>query len=128
VSAVLRFDSSGLVPAVVQDAATREVLLVGFMNVDALEQTRRTGLLHLWSRSRQALWLKGEQSGNYQQVTEIRVNCENNSLLVLVRPQGPACHDGYASCFYRRLDENGETEVIADRQFDPALIYKEPSG
>jgi phosphoribosyl-AMP cyclohydrolase len=125
VSTELHFDSAGLVPAVVQDAGTRDVLLVGFMSREALDQTRSTGLLHLWSRSRQALWLKGEQSGNFQRVEEIRVNCENNSLLILVRPDGPACHDGYASCFYRRLDADGTVEIITERIFDPASVYKE---
>jgi phosphoribosyl-AMP cyclohydrolase len=119
----LRFDENGLVPAVVQDAGTGMVLLLGYMNRAALDATRRTGLLHLWSRSHSALWLKGESSGNYQRVEEVRINCEANSLLVLVRPQGPACHDGYATCFYRRLGADGTPEAIYDRLFDPAQVY-----
>jgi phosphoribosyl-AMP cyclohydrolase len=121
----LRFDENGLVPAVVQDAGTGMVLMLGYMNRAALDATRRTGLLHLWSRSRSTLWLKGESSGNYQHVEEVLLNCEANSLLVLVRPQGPACHDGYATCFYRRLGEDGTPETIYDRLFDPARVYSD---
>jgi phosphoribosyl-AMP cyclohydrolase len=119
----LRFDEDGLMPAVVQEAESKQVLILAYMNREALEATRRTGKLHLWSRSRQKLWLKGESSGNVQLVEEIRVNCEGNSLLVLVRPHGPACHDGYATCFYRRLEEDGSTEVVEERVFDPAEVY-----
>src|SRR5439155_22783457 len=103
----LSFDGQGLIPAVVQDGDVGTVLLLGYMNREALEATIPTGMLHLWSRSRQALWRKGEQSGNFQWVDEVRVNCEADSLLVLVRPRGPACHDGYQSCFYRRLESGG---------------------
>lgn len=119
----LRFDEQGMVPAVVQDAVSGMVLVLAYMNREALDATRHTGFLHLWSRSRNALWLKGESSGNYQGVEEVRINCEGNSLLVLVRPQGPACHDGYATCFYRRLREDGAPEVIHERLFDPAQVY-----
>ena len=136
----LRFDGQGLIPAVVQDGDAGTVLLLGYMNREALEATIRTGVLHLWSRSRQALWRKGEQSGNFQLVNEVRVNCEADSLLVLVRPQGPACHDGYQSCFYRRLesaaretrgmDGTDEIEdivvgatVVLEQLFNPDDVY-----
>ncbi len=119
----LRFDDGGLIPVIVQDAHTGAVLLLAYMNREALDQTYRTGLLHLWSRSRGQLWMKGEISGNYQRIEELRVNCETNSLLALVQSEGPACHDGYESCFYRRLDGSGTATVIANRMFDPRLVY-----
>lgn len=119
----LRFDKDGLVPVVAQDADTGQVLLLAYMNREALDATLSTGKLHLWSRSRGALWLKGEQSGHYQSVQEIRLNCEGNSLLALVRPLGPACHDGYSTCFYRRLATSGDAKVVEPRVFDPAEVY-----
>jgi phosphoribosyl-AMP cyclohydrolase len=122
-SELLSYDERGLVPVVVQDKETREVLMLAYMDKEALEATRRTGKLHLRSRSRGVLWLKGETSGHYQLVDEIRINCEGNSLLALVRPRGPACHDGYSTCFYRRLEADGSTQVVAERLFDPEDVY-----
>lgn len=120
----LTFDAQGLVPAVVQEGASGAVLLLGYMNAEALATTLASGELHLWSRSRARLWRKGEQSGHRVLVDEVRVNCEGNSLLVLARLAGPgACHDGYRSCFYRRLSAEGPPCVIADRAFDPATVY-----
>src|SRR6266702_2923121 len=100
----VQFDEQKIIPVVVQDSVTRTVLFLGYMNPDALLATQSTGLLHLWSRSRNYLRVKGERSGHYQGVEEIRLNCDGRSLLVLVRPEGPAGHNGYESCFYRRLD------------------------
>ena len=117
------FDDQGLLPVVVQDVDTREVLMLAYMNREALEASTGTGRLHLWSRTRNALWLKGERSGNYQLVEEILVNCEGNSLLVLVRSQGPACHHGYDTCFYRSLQPDGSTRVRGERSFDPEVVY-----
>ncbi|MGQ9768458.1 MAG: phosphoribosyl-AMP cyclohydrolase, partial [Anaerolineae bacterium] len=94
----------GLIPAVVQDARTLQVLMVAWMDADALERTRATGEAHFWSRSRQALWRKGETSGNVMRVREIRVDCDADTLLLLVDPAGPACHTGSVSCFYRLLE------------------------
>jgi phosphoribosyl-AMP cyclohydrolase len=122
-SELLRYDERGLVPVVVQDKETGQVLMLAYMDAEALEATQRTGKLYLRSRSRGVLWLKGETSGHYQLVDEIRMNCEGNSLLALVRPQGPACHDGYATCFYRRLQPDGGTQIVAERLFDPEEIY-----
>ncbi|MGQ9490166.1 MAG: phosphoribosyl-AMP cyclohydrolase [Anaerolineae bacterium] len=99
-----RFDAHGLIPAVVQDARTLQVLMVAWMDADALERTRATGEAHFWSRSRQALWRKGETSGNVMRVREIRVDCDADTLLLLVDPAGPACHTGSVSCFYRLLE------------------------
>ena len=122
----VRFGDDGLVPAVLQDAASRQVLMVGFMNAEALAATRATGLVHFWSRSRARLWRKGETSGNVSRVVETRVNCERNSLLLLVEQAGAICHDGYATCFYRRVDEASGLEVVEPRAFDPAEVYGEP--
>jgi len=99
----IRFDQRGLVPAVVQDAAGGEVLMLAWMNDEALRLTRETGQAHFWSRSRGELWHKGASSGNVMRVREIRVDCDADTLLLLVDPAGPACHTGRPSCFYRRL-------------------------
>ncbi len=99
-----RFDSQGLLTAVVVDSTTREVLMVAFMDEEALAKTRETGLAHFHSRSRGKLWLKGETSGHFLRVEEVRVDCDQDALLVLARPEGPACHTGAVSCFYRRLE------------------------
>ncbi|HET8521868.1 MAG TPA: phosphoribosyl-AMP cyclohydrolase [Thermomicrobiales bacterium] len=119
----LTFDQNGLVPAVIQDADTDDVLMIGFMNDEALAATRRTGQTHFWSRSRSKLWHKGETSGHVQHVEEILVNCELNSLLIKVRQVGAVCHEGYATCFYRRLDDDNALAVIRERVFDPVDIY-----
>ncbi|MBN2149713.1 MAG: phosphoribosyl-AMP cyclohydrolase [Anaerolineales bacterium] len=100
----IKYDTNGLVPAVVQDAQTGEVLMVAWMNAEALARTRSTGLVHFWSRSRRLLWLKGETSGNILHVQEIRVDCDADTLLLLVQPDGPACHTGERTCFYRILE------------------------
>ncbi len=99
----LRFDDRGLIAAVVQDAATGEVLMVAWMNDEALHLTQTTGETHFWSRSRGELWHKGATSGNVQCVREIRYDCDSDALLLLVEPAGPACHTGARSCFYRTL-------------------------
>jgi len=119
----LRFGPDGLIPAVAQDADTGAVLMVGFVNAEALARTRETGRVHYWSRSRNRLWRKGESSGHEQVVEEIRVNCEQNSLLLRVRQIGAVCHDGYPTCFYRRLEPDGSLEVVEERAFDPARVY-----
>ena len=100
----LRYDQDGLIPVVVQDFNTGEVLMVAWMNARALELTRETGQAHFWSRSRQSLWHKGETSGNVQVVREIRVDCDQDTLLLRVEPAGPACHTGNISCFYRTFE------------------------
>lgn len=95
----VRFDERGLVPAVVQDSATGQVRMLGYMNREALDRTLNTRRLHFWSRSRQELWMKGETSGNIHEVTEIHVDCDGDTLLVRVHPLGPTCHQGTATCF-----------------------------
>ncbi len=99
----VKFDARGLVVAVVQDETTRQVLMVAYMNPEALRLTLATGETHFWSRSRGALWHKGATSGNVQRVREIRYDCDGDALLLLVDPAGPACHTGAKSCFYRTL-------------------------
>jgi phosphoribosyl-AMP cyclohydrolase len=98
-----RFDDKGLLTAVAIDSATREVLMLAFMDEEALAATRATGFAHFHSRSRGRLWMKGETSGHVLRVEEIRVDCDQDALLLLVRPEGPACHTGAVSCFYRKL-------------------------
>lgn len=101
----LKWNERGLVPAVVQDAESGVVLMVAWMNEEALRLTRETGQTHFWSRSREALWHKGATSGNTQDVVAIYVDCDEDVLLVQVRPAGPACHTGHTSCFFRPLEE-----------------------
>ncbi|MBX7237157.1 MAG: phosphoribosyl-AMP cyclohydrolase [Caldilineales bacterium] len=98
---LLRFDERGLVPAIVQDADTGQVLMLAYMNRLALERTLASGQTHFWSRSRNELWHKGATSGNTQQVTEIALDCDGDALLLRVHPAGPACHTGAVTCFYR---------------------------
>ncbi|MEX2080248.1 MAG: phosphoribosyl-AMP cyclohydrolase [Dehalococcoidia bacterium] len=100
---IISFDEHGRIPAVVQDADTRDVLMLAWMNRESIEQTYRTGLVTFWSRTRDELWEKGSTSGNRLHLVEIRKNCEANSLLVLAHADGPACHTGNQSCYYRAL-------------------------
>ncbi len=113
----LKFDERGLIPAVVQDTHTHQVLMVAYMNEEALKRTLETGEAHFWSRSRQELWHKGATSGNIQKVVEIRVDCDADTLLLLVEPAGPACHTGNTSCFYRRFPslESAPWPLTADQ-------------
>lgn len=101
----LKYNSQGLIPAVVQDARTKDVLMVAFMNRESLARTFETGETVFWSRSRQEFWHKGETSGNTQKVVEVRADCDGDTLLVLVEPRGPACHTGAVSCFFTVLDK-----------------------
>lgn len=100
----LRFDDQGLIPAVIQDARSKQVLMVAWMNAESLARTQSTGQTHFWSRSRQVLWHKGATSGNVQHVRRILLDCDGDTLLVLVEPAGPACHTGAISCFQDELD------------------------
>jgi phosphoribosyl-AMP cyclohydrolase len=117
---------NGLIPAIVQDDANDEVLMLGFMNREALERTRATGFVTFYSRSRQKLWTKGESSGQKMLLRELRVDCDQDALLVRVELSGAAvCHEGYRSCFFRRLEKEGDAAVIAERAFSPAELYGE---
>ncbi|MGA8224765.1 MAG: phosphoribosyl-AMP cyclohydrolase [Candidatus Acidiferrales bacterium] len=114
----------GLVPAIVQDDRTGDVLMLGFMNAEALAETRRTGEVVFFSRSRKRLWKKGEVSGHVLKVREVRVDCDADALLVRVEAAGPGvCHEGYRSCFFRRLERDGSGTVIEERAFEPEKIY-----
>ena len=104
----LTFDDRDLIPAVVQDAKTGDVLMVAWMNAESLRLTQETGYATFWSRSRQELWKKGATSGNLQRVQEIWVDCDADTLLLKVEPAGPACHTGHQSCFYRQLSKISE--------------------
>jgi phosphoribosyl-AMP cyclohydrolase len=117
---------NGLIPAIVQDDASDEVLMLGFMNREAFERTRATGFVTFYSRSRQKLWTKGESSGQKLLLRELRVDCDQDTLLVRVELSGSAvCHEGYRSCFFRRLEKDGQPAVIAERVFSPAELYGE---
>lgn len=101
----LKFDANGLIPAVVQDTDTNQVLMLAYMNAESLRLTLETRETHFWSRSRRELWHKGATSGNIQQVIDVNVDCDEDTLLIRVHPAGPACHTGQRSCFYRTLKE-----------------------
>ena len=105
----LVFDQNGLIPAIAQDAVTGDVLMMAWMNADAVTRTLETGRVTYWSRSRQAFWIKGETSGHTQELVEFRVDCDRDCLLLKVNQTGPACHTNRPSCFYTRIDETGET-------------------
>ncbi len=102
-----KFDAAGLLTAVVTHADTGALLMVAHMNAEAIERTRETGRAHFWSRSRAALWLKGETSGHFLNVREIRVDCDQDCLWLIAIPEGPSCHTGASSCFFRRLADDG---------------------
>ena len=102
----IKWDERGLIPAIVQDATTAQVLMLAYMNAEALRLTLQTGEAHFWSRSRRELWHKGATSGHVQRVREVRVDCDADTLLLLVDPAGPACHTGEVSCFYRTVTSN----------------------
>ncbi|WP_255194848.1 phosphoribosyl-AMP cyclohydrolase [Halorarius litoreus] len=113
------FGDDGLVPAVTQDADSGTVLMLAYVNREALEATRETGLAHYYSRSRDELWQKGGSSGHTQSVQEVRVDCDADALLYVVEQTGGACHTGYESCFHRTLDG----EVVGEQVFDPDDVY-----
>jgi len=115
---------NGLVPVIVQDYRTRDVLMVAYMNEEAWEKTQETGKAHYYSRSRKGLWFKGEESGHFQEVKDAFIDCDNDTILLQVdQIGGAACHEGYRSCFFRRQDRDG-WKVIAERVFDPKEVYK----
>lgn len=110
--ASLVYDDRGLIPCIAQDAASGEVLMFAWMNRGAVEQTLATGRVTYWSRSRAAFWVKGETSGHHQTLVEMRLDCDRDCLLVLVRQEGPACHTNRRSCFYSAVREGAEVEII----------------
>lgn len=110
--ATLRYDDRGLIPAIAQDHATGEVLMMAWMNAEAVARTLATGRVTYWSRSRAAFWVKGESSGHVQRLVEMRVDCDRDCLLVLVEQTGPACHTNRRSCFYSALRDGAEVEIL----------------
>ncbi len=123
----LKFDAAGLITAVAVDADTHEILMVAFMNQQALERTLATGNATYWSRSRQKFWVKGEESGNTQKVVAVFADCDQDAVIVQVRQRGPACHNGFHSCFYRQIITGPaglELKTIAQPEQDPAAMYK----
>ena len=121
----LKYDATGLIPAVIVDVESKAVIMVAYMNESSLLETVRSGKTHFWSRSRQRYWMKGESSGHTQDVKAIYVDCDKDTLVIEVVQHGAACHKGYFSCFYRRLDENGGLEVVGEKVFDPDEVYKD---
>lgn len=111
--------TDGLIPVIVQEAGSRQVLMFAYANEEAVRLTQETGYAHFFSRSRKKLWKKGEESGHVQRVREILVDCDEDCLLYIVDQEGAACHTGYRSCFYRTL----EGDNIGEKIFDPSLVY-----
>ena len=119
----LKFDEKGLIPVIIQDVDSGEVLMLAYMNEEAFIITMETGKTHFWSRSREKLWLKGEESGNYQQVEDVYFDCDADTLLIKVRQVRGACHKGYWSCFYRQMKKEGEIKIVGKKVFEPDKVY-----
>jgi phosphoribosyl-AMP cyclohydrolase len=119
--------SGGLVPAIIQDHRTHEVLMLGFMNAESLAETQRSGDVTFFSRSRNKLWKKGESSGHVLKLRELLIDCDADALLVRVEPLGPGvCHEGYRSCFFRRIENTaGTNTIVAEKTFDPTAVYSQ---
>jgi phosphoribosyl-AMP cyclohydrolase len=128
VVATLKWTDEGLIPAIVQDVETGDVLMMAWMDRAALAQTLATGQTHFYSRSRRAAWHKGATSGHVQQVEAILVDCDADVLLIRARQVGGACHEGYHSCFFRRIDREGRLEIVAERVFEPGSVYGAGAG
>ena len=119
----LKFDDNGLIPAIIQDDASGEVLMMAWMNRDSLQKTIETRKTHFFSRSRNKLWLKGESSGHVQEIQDIFIDCDTDTILIKARQHGAACHEGYKTCFFRKLDEAGQWQICAQRLVDPEQVY-----
>jgi len=119
----LKYDANGLIPAIVQDADTGDVLMMAYMNKNSLQATIDTGKTHFWSRSRQKYWMKGESSGHTQDVQEIFIDCDADTLLIKAKQHKAACHEGYRTCFFRKHTKSGEWQPEGERLFDPKQVY-----
>jgi phosphoribosyl-AMP cyclohydrolase len=120
----LKFDSNGLIPAIVQEHATGRVVMMAWMNRASLESTLATGKTHFWSRSRKEFWMKGQDSGNTQTVKDIAFDCDGDTLLIQVEQNGPACHEGYKSCFFRSVEADGGNFKTTESQLlTPEQMY-----
>ena len=122
----LKFNDDGLIPAIIQEEGTGRVLMMAWMNADSIGDTIETGKTHFWSRSRQKYWMKGESSGNTQQVKDVAYDCDGDTLLIQVEQIGAACHEGYKSCFFRSV-KDGEGDVTEERLVDPEELYGKKS-
>ena len=122
----LKFNEQGLIPAIVQEEGTGRVLMMAWMNADSIRSTLETGKTHFWSRSRQKYWMKGESSGNTQQVKDVAYDCDGDTLLIQVEQIGAACHEGYKSCFFTSV-KDGEGEITEERLIDPEEMYGKKS-
>jgi phosphoribosyl-AMP cyclohydrolase len=121
----LKFDSQGLIPAIIQEQKSGRVVMMAWMNRASLEATIATGKTHFWSRSRQKFWMKGEESGNTQTVKDVAFDCDGDTLLIQVEQTGPACHEGYKSCFFQSIEGKGETfKTTESRLLTPEQMYK----
>ncbi|ACF10880.1 Phosphoribosyl-AMP cyclohydrolase [Chlorobaculum parvum NCIB 8327] len=123
----VKFDDRGLVPAIVQDHETGKVLMMAWMNLESLKMTLEKKKACYWSRSRNKLWLKGESSGNMQDVHDIMIDCDGDTLLLKVSQKGGACHVGYHSCFYRKTTDGEQMEICDTLMFDPEEVYGKKS-
>ena len=121
-----KFDDRGLVAAIAQDHLSGEVLMLAWMNREALEQTLSRRVACYWSRSRQKLWVKGETSGHFQKVKEILIDCDQDAVVLKIEQTGGACHTGYRSCFYRRVEEDGALTVTGEKVFEEGEVYGKP--
>ena len=120
----LKTDQSGLIPAIIQDDENKEVLMVGYMNHEAVRKTLESGRVCFWSRSRQEYWIKGETSGHTQTVRTVAFDCDGDALLIKVEQKGGACHIGYRSCFFREVSPDGNsTRIVGEKVFDPDAVY-----
>lgn len=115
----LKFDDKGLIPAIIQDDENLDVLMIAYMNAEAVRRTLETRRVTYWSRSRRAYWVKGETSGFTQELRSAYYDCDRDALLLRVVQKGAACHEGYRSCFFRRIDEGDEPQVVSERLVDP---------
>ncbi len=120
----IKFNSQGLVPAIVQEKKSGKVLMLGWMNKEAIKKTISTNKVHFWSRSKEKIWLKGETSGHYQLLKEIYIDCDEDTLLIKVDQIKGACHKGYKSCFFRKITSRGNLKVADKKIFDPREVYK----
>ncbi len=118
------FNKEGLLPVIVQDINGGEVLMMAWMDKEALRKTIVSGKAYFWSRSRKKLWLKGESSGHYQLVREMWIDCDEDTLLIKVEQIKAACHKGYKSCFFRKINKEGKIELIGEKVFEPGKVYK----
>ena len=120
----LKTDQNGLIPAIIQDDENKEVLMVGYMNREAVRKTLESGRVCFWSRSRQEYWIKGETSGHTQTVRTVAFDCDADALLIKVEQKGGACHVGYRSCFFREVSSDGNsTRIVGEKVFDPDAVY-----